>query len=153
LVFRGLFDYALTRALSLNVELTVQKALNRSLGGSEQLSITGPYGVRAYRESISADSAYVVHTEARYVLPATAGVAQSVSVFADYGRIWYKHPERRAVVENGATAADAGIGYQATRAPYFARLQLAHKIGKRPDERLAKHDGNTHLLAQIGVSF
>jgi hemolysin activation/secretion protein len=151
LELRGALDYSLARALNLNVELTVQQALGRSLGGSEQLSITGANGVRAYRESISADSAYVVHVEARYTLPSTAGVAHSVGLFADYGRGWYKRP--RYVIENGVTAADVGLGYYAMRAPFFLRAQLAHKVGKRPDERLAKHDGDTHLLVQIGASF
>ncbi|MDR2261068.1 MAG: hypothetical protein LBE06_09135 [Azoarcus sp.] len=151
LMLSGALDYALSRSWRLNAELAVQQALGKSLGGGEQLSIAGAGGVRAYRESISADSAYTVRVEARRALPAAAGVSHSVGVFADYGRGWFERPEY--VTQNGVTAADVGIAYYAARAPFFVRAQVAHKVGARPDERLAKKDGDTHLLLQVGASF
>jgi hemolysin activation/secretion protein len=151
LKFSGALDYALAKDWNLNLELTAQHALGKSLDGGEQLSITGAHAARAYRESLSADNAYVVHVEARRILPGVAGISHSVGVFADYGRGWFERPAY--VTQNGVTAADAGIAYSASRGPLFLRAQLAHKIGAKPDERLAKKDGDTHFLLQAGLVF
>jgi hemolysin activation/secretion protein len=147
----GAFDWAVSSKLKLNLEWSVQRALGKSLDGNEQLSITGARGVRAYRESISADHAYVLHMEARYALPPRAGMTHSLGVFADRGRGWFERPAY--VLQNGVTATDAGLVYAASRAPFFARAQVAHKLGSRPDERLARDDGDTHFLLQVGAVF
>jgi hemolysin activation/secretion protein len=151
LKFSGALDFALTKDWNLNLELTAQHALGKGLDGGEQLSITGAHATRAYRESLSADNAYILHVEARHILPAAFGIAHSVGVFADYGRGWFERPAY--VTQNGVTAADAGLAYSASRGPLFLRAQLAHKIGAKPDERLAKRDGDTHFLLQAGLVF
>jgi hemolysin activation/secretion protein len=151
LVWHGSLDYTASPAWRVNLAWSAQQALGKSLDGNEQMSIAGANAARAYRESISADSAYVVHVEIRRGLPALAGVEHSLGIFADYARGWFERP--RYVLQNGVTATDAGFVYAATRAPFFARAQLAHKIGARPDERLARRDGDTHLLLQVGAVF
>jgi hemolysin activation/secretion protein len=151
LVWHGSLDYTAAPAWQLNLAWTVQRALGKSLDGNEQMSIAGANSARAYRESISADNAYTLYLEARRALPAAGGVTHSLGVFADYGRGWFERPAY--VVQNGVTAADAGLVYAASRPPFFARAQMARKIGARPDERLARKDGDTHLLLQIGAVF
>ncbi|MDR2031066.1 MAG: hypothetical protein LBP86_02130 [Azoarcus sp.] len=151
LAFSGSLDVAATPRWNLSAALAVQQALGKSLAGSEQIGLTGADAVRVYRESISADSGYTVRVEARAALPPLAGVSHSASVFADYGRGWFERPEY--VLENGVATADIGLGYYAAHGPLFLRAAVAHKVGPRPDERLAKRDGNTHLLVQIGATF
>lgn len=151
LEFSGSLDYAVSQKLSLHLEGTMQRALGQSLDGNEQLPITGARAARAYRESISADNAHVVHVEARYALPPWAGLTHSLGVFADRGRGWFERPAY--VLQNGVTATDVGLVYAASRPPCFARAQLARKVGSRPDERLARDDGDTHFLLQVGAVF
>ncbi|MDR2677875.1 MAG: hypothetical protein LBB51_00360, partial [Zoogloeaceae bacterium] len=135
-------NYALTPRLTLSATVSAQRALGKSLDGSEQLTITGPRGVRAYRESISGDNGYFIDLEARHTLPPVAGLTHALSVFAGTGKVWFERPE--FAVDNNIRVSDAGIAYYASREPLFLRVKFAHKIGSQPEERVAMRDGKTH---------
>ncbi|MDR2689735.1 MAG: hypothetical protein LBB76_08275 [Azoarcus sp.] len=152
LTLKGTFNYAISPRWSLNAAVSAQRALGgKSLDGSEQMTITGPGGARAYRESISGDHGYFANIEARCTLPPVAGVAHALGIFVGHGKVWFARPAY--AVDNGIQVADAGIGYYAGKGPVSVRAQLAHKIGAQPDARVAKRDGDTHFLVQIGLSF
>ncbi|MBS82278.1 ShlB/FhaC/HecB family hemolysin secretion/activation protein [Variovorax sp.] len=130
--------------------LSLQKALrNKNLDGSEQMSISGPNGVKAYREWVSGDNGYLLNAEVRYALPAPEGLTHSVGVFADLGRAWLQNADY--TTRNGVRLSDVGIGYQARYGALFGRLQVARAIGSRPQE--IAREGRTRVLVQAGVLF
>jgi hemolysin activation/secretion protein len=131
--------------------LSLQKALrNKNLDGSEQMSISGPNGVRAYREWVSGDNGYLLNAEVRYALPAPEGLTHSVGVFADLGRAWLQNAAY-AATSHGVRLSDVGVGYQARYGSLFGRVQVARAIGSRPQE--IARDGRTRVLVQAGVVF
>jgi hemolysin activation/secretion protein len=145
------FHYALTPKLSLNATLAAQRALGKSLDGSEQLTISGPAGARAYRETLSGDHGFMGNLELRYLLPGAGGMSHSVGIFTGYGKVSYERPDY--AVDNHIRIQDAGLAWQAFRAPFFLRAQLAGKIGSEPRPEVMKRDGKTHLLLQLGVMY
>ena len=149
--FNFMANYAFTQKLSLNVTFNAQQSLNsKNLDGSEQFIITGPGGVRAYRESISGDNGYFINGELRYQLPGIAdGLRHSLGLFSGMG--YSRYADGDYVVSNGNRIYDAGLGYYANYGNYFAKVQMAHIIGARPDGM--KTSGRTHVVAQIGLTF
>ncbi|SFQ15134.1 Hemolysin activation/secretion protein [Variovorax sp. OK605] len=140
----------LAKDWSANGTLSLQKALrNRNLDGSEQMGISGPGGVKAYREWVSGDNGYLFNLELRYALPAQEGLVHSLGVFADVGRAWQQNSNDAA--GNGVRLSDVGVGYSARYRSMFARVQVARAAGARPQE--FARDGRTRVLLQAGVLF
>ena len=137
-------EYALTTSLRF------QKALNnKNLDGSEDFSLGGAYGVRAFPDGEhSAENGYLVGAELFYTLPSYEGISHKASVFADTGYAKMENP-------TGATEArqlsDMGLGYQASYKQFFTKAQIARVLGGEKVESEANH--STKLLFQIGYVY
>ncbi|MES2261076.1 MAG: ShlB/FhaC/HecB family hemolysin secretion/activation protein [Pseudomonadota bacterium] len=138
----------LTPHWKLNAGLSAQKALGgKNLDSSEQMSISGRSGVKAYREAVSGDNAYLANVEVRYALPSWSGLTQALGVFTDIGRVHLQNGSY--TTSNGTRLSDAGLGYYASRQALFGQLQFAHGVGSRPPGA----SGKTRVLAQLGMVF
>jgi hemolysin activation/secretion protein len=143
-------QHALTDTLSAHVSASAQKALmGKNLDSSEQMSISGASGVRAYREVVSGDNAYFLNAELRYQLPALGGLSHSLGVFSGTGRSHYENADH--VTSNGIRLSDVGLSYYASYRSLILKVQLAHAVGAIPDEVADK--GRTNVYAQVGVLF
>ncbi|ARU48658.1 ShlB/FhaC/HecB family hemolysin secretion/activation protein [Sulfurospirillum diekertiae] len=135
---------------SLTTSLRFQKALgNKNLDGSEDFSLGGAYGVRAFPDSEhSAEDGYLLGAELFYALPSVEGVAHKASIFADTGYAKMENPvansERRQL-------SDIGLGYQANYKQFFAKAQLARVVGG--EKVTSESDHSTKLLLQIGYVY
>lgn len=149
--FNFMANYAFTQKFSFNLIFNAQQVFNRkNLDGSEQFIISGPGGVRAYRETLSGDNGYFLNGEFRYQLPEVVeNWRHSVGLFGGIGRSYYADGDY--VVSNGDTIYDVGVGYYVNYDPIFAKIQLAHMVGPRPDGIYT--GGRTHVLANIGITF
>lgn len=149
--FNFMANYAFTPKFSFNLIFNAQQVFNsKNLDGSEQFIISGPSGVRAYRESVSGDNGYFLNGEFRYQLPEIVdNWRHSVGLFGGIGRTYYADGDY--VAHNGDTLYDVGVGYYANYDPIFAKVQLAHIVGPRPDGIYT--GGRTHVLAHIGITF
>lgn len=143
-------NHALSDKFSLSLTASAQKALKgKNLDSSEQMSIAGANGVRAYREVVSGDNAYLLNAELRYQLPAIGGLKHSMGVFADTGRAWYA--DGSAMLVNGTRLSDVGLGYYANYDKVMLKVILAHAVGGVPDH-VALH-GRSHVYAQAALVF
>ena len=149
--FNFMANYAFTQKFSFNFTFNAQQVFNRkNLDGSEQFIISGPSGVRAYRETLSGDNGYFINCEFRYQLPEIVDDwRHSVGLFGGIGRSRYADGDY--VVHNGDTVYDVGVGYYVNYDPVFAKLQLAHMVGSKPEGIYT--GGRTHVLAHIGITF
>lgn len=133
---------------SLTTSLQFQKALgNKNLDGSEDFSLGGAYGVRAFPDSEhSAENGYVLGAELFYALPSYNGINHKASIFADTG---YASMENKISGNQGRQLSDMGIGYQASFKNFFTKVQVARVIGgEKVQSEIPSHD--TKLLLQIG---
>ena len=132
-------------ALTTNVQF--QKALgNKNLDGSEDFSLGGAYGVRAFPDSEhSAESGYLVGAELFYTLPSVEGINHKASIFADTG---YATMEHKISGSEGRQLSDMGLGYQASYKEFFVKAQIARVIGGEKVE--SESERSTKLLVQMG---
>lgn len=134
-------EYALTTSVRL------QKALNdKNLDGSEDFSLGGAYGVRAFPDGEhSAENGYLIGAELFYTLPSVEGVTHKISLFGDTGYAKMENPIKNS---EGRQLSDIGLGYQASYKAFFAKAQIAHVIGGEKVESESEHA--TKLLVQLG---
>ena len=126
-----------------------QHAFDKNLDSSEQFNITGSNGVKAYRETVSGDSGYLLNAEARYPLPSVSGVNHAVGPFVDHGAWRYAHGGYAQ--KSSDTLTDIGLGYYMSYRFFSGKLQLTHAVGEYPSE--LKKESRTRLMALCMVSF
>lgn len=137
-------EYALTTSLRF------QKALgNKNLDGSEDFSLGGAYGVRAFPDGEhSAENGYLVGVELFYTLPSHDGISHKMSVFADSG---YARMENPTGATEDRHLSDVGLGYHASYKEFFVKAQFARVVGGEKVESETNHA--TRLLLQIGYVY
>ena len=135
---------------SLTTSLRFQKALgNKNLDGSEDFSLGGAYGVRAFPDGEhSAENGYIFGAELFYALPSYEGINHKVSLFADTGYAKMENPLAKSEARH---LSDTGLGYQASYKEFFAKAQIARVIGGEKVESESEHA--TKLLLQIGYIY
>lgn len=142
-------NLAFDNTWSLGGSVRLQQALNKNLDGSEQLSISGPNGIRSYPDGVTGDNGYLVNLEVKYALPAVIGIEHAVSVFADYGA---GRPEDGGYTTVGwVSISDAGVAYTAADKTFFGRLQLAQTLGEHHE--ISSYNNKFKVQAQIGLRF
>ena len=133
--------------LSLTTSLRFQKAIkDKNLDGSEDFSLGGAYGVRAFPDGEhSAENGYIVGAELFYALPSVEGINHKASIFADTG---YASMQNNNGTSEGRQLSDVGLGYQANYKEFFAKAQVARVVGGEKVESETNH--STKLLLQVG---
>ena len=119
---------AFDETYSMTGSLRLQKALGgKNLDGSEDFSLGGAYGVRAFPDGeLSAENGYIAGLELFYALPSYESITSKASIFADSG---YAKMENSTGATEPRQLSDMGLGYQASYKEFFAKAQLARVIG------------------------
>jgi hemolysin activation/secretion protein len=134
---------------SLHLSASGQQAFGKNLDSSEQFSVSGAHGVKAYRETISGDNGYLLNAELRYRLPGIGGLEHSLGAFVDHGGWSYEkapYPEKRS-----DHLTDIGLGYYLNRGPFSLKAQVAHGLGSYPAE--LKKESDTICTVLLTLSF
>ncbi len=147
---------ALNEQWSFSTILRAQKSLSGNLDTSEQLTLTGSWGVRSYDEGLSGDSGYVVTPELKYALPDIYGLHHSLGLFADVGAVWLENGAFTTTQRSYTQLNDFGLGYYATYEYSPGRFligkgMVAHTYGSEDGAGL--YDRKTKGLVQIGITF
>lgn len=133
---------------SMTSSLRLQKAIgSKNLDGSEDFSLGGAYGVRAFPDGeLSAENGYIAGLEFFYALPSYEGISSKASIFVDSG---YAKMENATGATQPRYLSDIGLGYQATYKEFFAKAQLARVIGGGSNIE-SEPNYHTKFLLQLG---
>jgi hemolysin activation/secretion protein len=147
---------AFTEKLSLSANLRAQQSLSGNLDSSEQIGLTGYWGIRSYDEGLAGDSGYLVTPELKYALPDIANYRHSIGVFTDIGAVWLENASYTITQKGYTQLNDVGLGYYATYEYSPTRLvlfkaQVVHSYGSNAGA--LSYDRGTKGLVQIGLSF
>jgi len=140
-------NIAFDEIYSMTANVRLQKALgNKNLDGSEDFSLGGAYGVRAFPDGeLSAENGYIVGIEFFYALPTYESISSKASFFIDSG---YAKMENSTGATEPRHLSDIGLGYQANYKDFFAKAQLAHIVGGADVESEPNHQNK--FLVQLG---
>jgi hemolysin activation/secretion protein len=142
--------------LSLSTDIRAQKSLSGNLDTSEQLSLTGIWGVRSFDEGLAGDSGFVITPELKYALPDIRNYRHSIGVFTDVGAAWIENASYTTLQKAYTQINDVGLGYYATYEYLPGRVVLlkamvAHSYGS--NDGAQSYDRGTKGLVQIGATF
>lgn len=154
LVFNSVLG--LTDRLSLSTDIKAQKSLTGNLDTSEQLSLTGIWGVRSYDEGLAGDSGFIFTPELKYALPDIRNYHHSIGVFTDVGAAWIENATYTTLQKAYTQLNDVGIGYYATYEylpgrNLLLKAMVAHSYGS--NDGAQSYDRGTKGLVQIGGTF
>ena len=97
--------------LSLQTTLKGQQSLGKNLDSSEDITVGGSNGVRAYEDSeLSGDKGYTGSLELLYALPKLEEYHHYASIFVDRAKVW-RNDEIFNTEENVREINAYGIGY------------------------------------------
>ncbi len=147
----------LTERLSLAVNVKAQKSFSGNLDSSEQMFLTGAYGVRSFDEGIAGDSGYLVQPEFKYALPAFPNYQHSLGLFTDVGAAKIENPVYVTTQNPVTYLNDVGAGYYASyeyspERTLLFRAHLAHSYGGTGGAAIFYNRG-TKALFQTGFTF
>jgi hemolysin activation/secretion protein len=141
---------------SLTTNFRAQKSFGKNLDSSEQLGLTGWFGIRSFDEGLAGDSGYIVTPELKYALPDFGRFKHSVGLFTDVGGVWLENPGFTTTQNAFTQLNDVGLGYYATFEYLPTRFLLLKAMVARTygsDGGAQVYDRGTKGLVQIGATF
>lgn len=114
---------------SLQTAFKAQKSFGKNLDSSEDISVGGSNGVRAYEDSeLSGDQGYALSLDLSYQLPAMAQINHSASLFLDHAKVW-KNTDVFNTEENTRILNAVGLGYTMNFKEFDMKATYAHAFG------------------------
>ncbi|MFY4788167.1 ShlB/FhaC/HecB family hemolysin secretion/activation protein [Aliarcobacter butzleri] len=146
-------DIYFNEIFSLNTNLTAQKVLgNKSLDGSEDLTLGGPNAVKLYPYSEqSGENGYIASFELFSKLPNIASYNHKIGLFYDMGNVYQER--NLDTTFQRKTLQDIGLGYYSSFDDFFLRTQIAWGLNSKPISSEYTNHKNSKFLVQAGWVF
>lgn len=129
LAFNALHSQYLIDNTTLQTTLNAQKSFGKNLDSSEDISVGGTNGVRAYEDSeLSGDQGYALSLDLIYNLPNIDQITHNASLFLDHARVW-KNSTVYNSEDNIRTLNAIGVGYALNFQNFDLKATLAHGFG------------------------
>ena len=114
---------------TLQTTFKAQKSFGHNLDSSEDLSVGGSNGVRAYEDSeLSGDVGYAFSLDLIYTLPKVDVITHNTSLFLDHARIW-KNTTTFNSEDNIRNLNALGVGYSLNYQKFDLKATFAHGFG------------------------
>ncbi len=137
---------------SVNTTLKFQKALgNKNLDGSEDMSLGGAYGIKAFPDSeSSAENGLMLNLEVTRRLPVYNNIYHEAGIFYDIGKVSMQDDSNNTTFER-RSLQDVGISYSAYYKDFFLNTKLARVVGG--NSVTSEKENISRLLFQLGWRF
>jgi hemolysin activation/secretion protein len=129
LTLNAIHSQYLVENTTLQTTFKAQKSFGHNLDSSEDLSVGGSNGVRAYEDSeLSGDQGYTLSLDLIYNLPTVDQITHNASVFIDNAKIW-KNTNTFNAERNDRVINAVGIGYSINYRNFDLKATFAHGFG------------------------
>ena len=129
LTLNALDSQYLVKNTTLQTTFKAQKSFGKNLDSSEDISVGGSNGVRAYEDSeLSGDQGYVLSLDLIYNLPTVGQITHNASVFVDNAKVW-KNTNTFNTETNDRVLNAIGIGYAMNYKNFDLKATFAHGFG------------------------
>lgn len=135
---------------SLNTVLKAQTNFGRNLDSSEDMSVGGSNGLRAYEDSeLSGDKGVVLSMDLAYSLPRYQEINHQVALIFDVAQVW-KNTRVFNTEANSRRLYDIGIGYAMNYRNFDLKVSLARGYGpnRTPTSEAEFSTNTTKFLVQ-----
>lgn len=137
---------------ALTTKLNTQTGFNRNLDSSQDLSVGGAYGLRAYGDNeLSGDKGYLFSTELTYSLPLFYKMSHQIGLFYDTAKIWSNTKTWSGQDDNTRRLNDIGLSYMAVYKDINLKASYAHGFGSEATP--VSGVSRDKVLAQLFIVF
>lgn len=156
------FTQQLLDKTTLKVTIEAQKSFGKNLDSSQDISVSGSGGVRAYEDGeLSGDQAVRFSLDLIYSLPPINLVTHQASVFFDTAKVWQNstfwngYSETGYFEDNQRILNAIGIGYFVSYKNFDAKVSFAHGFGgeSTPISEAKYSTSRNKLLAEVLMNF
>jgi hemolysin activation/secretion protein len=142
----------LNQITALRTIFNTQTGFNRNLDSSQDLSVGGAYGLRAYGDNeLSGDKGYLFSVELLHTLPTYIGISHQVGIFYDTAKIWSNINTWDGLEDNTRRLNDVGISYTFSYKDINLKATYAHGFGSEATP--VSGVSRDKLLAQLFMVF
>jgi len=141
-------DLQLNDNMTLTTRFDAQTSFNRNLDSSQELSVGGAYGTRAYGDNeLSGDKGIFFSIELGYDLPEVQNLSHRVGIFYDTAKIWKNTNTWTGLTDNTRRLSDIGLSYNASFENIHFKTSYAHGFGN--DSTPVSEESKNKFLAQL----
>jgi hemolysin activation/secretion protein len=141
-------DLQLNDNMTLTTRFDAQTSFNRNLDSSQELSVGGAYGTRAYGDNeLSGDKGVFFSTELGYDLPEVQNLSHRVGIFYDTAKIWKNTNTWTGLTDNTRRLSDIGLSYNASYENIHFKTSYARGFGN--DSTPVSEESKNKFLAQL----
>ena len=138
----------LNEKTALRTIFNAQTGFNRNLDSSQDLSVGGAYGLRAYGDNeLSGDKGFLFSVELLCSLPTFKGVFHQVGMFYDTAKVWSNMNTWDGLEDNTRRLNDVGISYTVLYKSLNFKASFAHGFGSEAVS--VSQESRNKLLAQL----
>ncbi|WP_170175822.1 ShlB/FhaC/HecB family hemolysin secretion/activation protein [Sulfurimonas crateris] len=132
----------------LTTRFNAQTSFTRNLDSSQELSVGGVYGTRAYSDNeLSGDKGFFFSTELGYTLPAVQNLLHNMGLFYDTAKIWSNTNRWAGLSDNTRRLSDIGVSYNASYKSLNFKASYAHGFGSEATP--VSQESRNKFLAQL----
>lgn len=133
---------------ALTTKLNTQTGFNRNLDSSQDLSVGGAYGLRAYGDNeLSGDKGYLFSTELTHSLPLLYKMSHQIGLFYDTAKIWSNTKTWSGQEDNTRRLNNIGLSYMAVYKEINFKASFARGFGSQAEP--VSQSSRNKLLAQV----
>ncbi|MDX1809584.1 MAG: ShlB/FhaC/HecB family hemolysin secretion/activation protein [Sulfurospirillaceae bacterium] len=144
----------LDQKTTLKMTLSAQTSFNKNLDSSEDFSVGGAYGLRAYTTNeLSGDKGVLFSLEAIYALPSMQNLQQQSSLFLDSAKVWQNASNISGSANNVRRLNDIGISYSATYRAMSLSVSYAHGFGVDSQPTAELSTSADKVFARLSMVF
>lgn len=119
----------LNELFSIKTTCKAQKSFSKNLDTSEDISVGGSNGVRAYEDSeLSGDQGYILSIDVVHPLPNIDSIHHNTSLFIDHAKVW-ENSSTFNTEDNVRILNAIGLGYTLNYKAFDLKATFAHGFG------------------------
>lgn len=143
-----------TQESIIKMHLSVQQSDHKNLDSSEEISVGGVNGVRAYGSSeLSADRGVIVSLEADHKLPDLFKITHQVGLFYDGAKVWQNSVQYSGLSSDDRQLSDIGVSYALSYEMFNFKASYAHGFGVNEDSQTNPTYHNDRFYIQLFAQF
>lgn len=145
---------SLTQTAFLKFRMNAQQSDHKNLDSSEEISVGGVNGVRAYGSSeLSGDRGILISVEADGRLPDILGAHHQAGIFYDGAKVWQNSVQYSSLSNDDRQLSAVGLNYTLSYKLLNLKASYAHGFGVNQDAQTNPTYNNNRFYIQLLAQF
>lgn len=143
-----------TQESMIKMNINAQQSYHKNLDSSEEISVGGANGVRAYSSSeLSGDRGVLLTLEADHNLPSIFQITHQAGIFLDTAKVWQNSVQYTGLSNDDRQLSDIGVSYILSYKDLNLKTSYAHGFGVDEKSQTDSTYHNDRFYIQLFAQF